>query len=89
MYILTYKRIIIAIIIAIISLPAWGYTLYGRIASNGQPLAQVEVKVTNETGDSLGQCSTNRNGMFLIGDIEVEKIVIETSAEGYSPCGWI
>lgn len=68
-----------------VSLQVWPYSVRGRLVSSGTPLSEIEVTISDNSGEKLGNASTDNAGRFLIENIGVEKIMVEADGKGYAP----
>lgn len=67
------------------SLLAEAYTITGRIidGSNNAPLRKAVIIARNDSSKVLAGLESDQNGIFVTGNVNAEKAIIEISREGY------
>lgn len=79
------KRAFVFILTIAVALTAWSYSIKGSIISDNSPVQGVMVKLNDSDGKETDQSTTDSKGVFVLSNIESEKIVVLAEAEGYSP----
>ena len=81
-----YKKTILFILLAITAtFQALSYSVKGRILSEGSPVPDVMVTITGEGDNEPGLSYSDSKGVFVITDIQSDKIIVETDKNGYTP----
>lgn len=86
MSIYNYKKLVVSIfLILTTTFQVLSYTIQGKIMSGEKPVSEVIVKISDEYNKELGNAYSDAKGVFMIKDIDIEKIFIEAIGMGYEP----